>query len=192
MTAQTSRFPRKPDDDRPVAVVGGGGTLTAGLLRLLTGLPVEELTPYQAARSQREWRAVVVENYDLPASRGLSACAAARWQMARHTDVIVVGLDDAEGRRLAAAMPAAVYTYSDGRPQADLTAKNVRLRGTRLEFEALTDGELTRVRVPWADEPRLYDYLAALAGALALDVPLEEAVSALAGEDLRRTAGSIA
>ena len=190
MILQASR--RQPNNDMPVAVVGGGKTRTAELLRRLTGLPVEELTPYQAARSQREWRAVVVENYDLPASRGLSACAAARWHLSRYTDVIVVGLDDPEGRRLAAALPGIAYTYSDGRPQADLTAKNVRLRGGRLEFEALTDRELTRVRVPWAGEAGLYDNLAALAGALALDVPLEEAAAALSGEDARRSAGSIA
>ncbi len=190
MAQKVSRL--QPNSGLPVAVVGAGRTLTAGLLRRLTGLPVEKLTPYQAARSQRDWRAVVVENYDLPASRGLTACAAARWQLAGHTDRIVVGLDDPEGRRLAAALPGLVFAYSDGRPQADLTAKNVRLRGGRMEFEALTDGELTRVRAPWDGEPRFYDLLAALAGALALDVPLEEAAAILAGEDVRRSAGSIA
>ena len=92
----------------------------------------------------------------------------------------IVGLDDPEGRRLARAMPGTVYAYSDGRPQADLTAKNVRLRGERLEFEALTArGELTRVRVSAGQEPRLYDHLAALAGALALGVPLGEAAARL-------------
>ena len=70
-------------------------------------------------------------------------------------------------------------SYSDGRPQADLTAKNVRLRGDRLEFEALAGGELLRVRVSAGEEPRLYDHLAALAGALALGVPLEQAAARL-------------
>ncbi len=180
------------NDDTPLAVVGRGDTLTAELLRRLTGLPVVKMTPCQAARSQREWRAVVVENYDPPASRGLSACAAARWQLALHTGVIVVGLDDAEGRRLAAARRGMVFTYSDGRPQAGLTAKNVRVRDGWMEFEALTDGELTRVRVPWTGEPRLYDHLAALAGALALDVPLEEAAAVLSEAGTLRPAGSIA
>ena len=90
-----------------------------------------------------------------------------------------MGLDDGEGRRLAAALPGRVYAYSDGRPQADLTAKNVRLRGDRLEFEALTDQELIRMRVPLGDRPRLYDHLAALAGALAVGVPLERAADLL-------------
>ena len=93
----------------------------------------------------------------------------------------MVGLDDPEGRRLAAQGSGTVYAYSDGRPQADLTAKNVRLRGERLEFEALTHRELLRVRVPAGPEPRLYDHLAALAGALALGVPLGDAVARLGG-----------
>ena len=91
------------------------------------------------------------------------------------------GLDDPEGRRLAGAMPGAVYAYSDGRPQADLTAKNVRLRGDWLEFVALAGRELARVRVSAGASPRLYDHLAALAGALALGVPLGEAAERLSG-----------
>lgn len=169
--------------EQPVAVVGRGDTLTAGLLRRLTGRPVVELTPCQAAMGGdggQRYRAVVVENYDSTAKGGLSPCAAARWELSRRSDVTVVGLDDPEGRRLAAQSGLPVYAYSDGRPQADLTAKNVRLRGERLEFEALTHGGLLRVRVPLVRGPRLYDYLAALAGALALGVPLDEAARQLA------------
>ncbi|MBD5134163.1 MAG: hypothetical protein HDT38_06815 [Clostridiales bacterium] len=164
----------------PVAVVGRGGTLTAGLLRVLLPGPVVELTPCQAAMYEGRCRAVVVENFEPPAQGGLSGCAAARWALSRRAGITVVGLDDPEGRRLAGAMPGAVYAYSDGRPQADLTAKNVRLRGERLEFEAFTTrGELTRVRVPAGGSPRLYDHLAALAGALALGVPLDDAAARL-------------
>ena len=173
------------EDNRsePVAVVGRGDTLTAALLRRLLPGPVVELTPCQAAWNEdQRYRAVVVENFGLPVRGTLSGCAAARWALSRRTGVTVVGLDDPEGRRLAAAGDGAVYAYSDGRPQADLTAKNVRLRGERLEFEALTTrGELTRVRVRAGEEPRLYDHLAALAGALALGVPLPEAVARLNG-----------
>ena len=167
--------------EAPVAVVGRGGTLTAGLLRRLLPGPVVELTPCQAALYEGSCRAVVVENFDLPAGRTLSGCAAARWELSKRSGVMVVGLDDPEGRRLAAAGDGAVYAYSDGRPQADLTAKNVRLRGGRLEFEALAGDQLTRVRVPVGDAPRLYDHLAALAGALALGVPLSDAVERLNG-----------
>ena len=164
-----------------VAVVGRGGTLTARLLRELQPHPVVELTPCQAALADGRYRAVVVENFEPCGPGALSACAAVRWGLSRRAEVTVVGLDDPEGRRFAAAGGGAVYAYSDGRPQADLTAKNVRLRGERLEFEALTDSELLRVRVPVGREPRLYDHLAALAGALALGVPLAEAAARMSG-----------
>lgn len=164
----------------PVAVVGRGGTITAALLRTLVPGPVVELTPCQAAFYEGRCRAVVVENFEPPPERTLSGCAAARWALASRSGVTVVGLDDPEGRRLAASS-GAVYGYSDGRPQADLTAKNVRLRGERLEFVALAGGELARVRVSAGPRPRLYDHLAALAGALALGVPLGEAARRLSG-----------
>ena len=151
------------------------------LPRALVPGPVVELTPCQAAFYEGRCRAVVVENFDPPAAGTLSGCAAARWALSRRSGVTVVGLDDPEGRRLAGAMPGAVYAYSDGRPQADLTAKNVRLRGGRLEFVALAGGELARVRVDAGQSPRLYDHLAALAGALALGVPLPEAAAHLGG-----------
>ena len=160
--------------DAPVAVVGRGGTLTARLLRGLQPWPVVELTPCQAAVADGEYRAVVVENFEPSVPDTLSACAAARWGLSRRAEVTVVGMDDPEGRRFAAAGDR-VYAYSDGKTQADLTAKNVRLRGDRLEFEALTGSELLRIRVSVGREPRLYDHLAALAAALALGVPLAEA-----------------
>lgn len=165
--------------EAPVAVVGRGGTITAGLLRRLLPGPVVELTPCQAALYEGRCLAVVVENFDPAAQGTLSGCAAARWALSRRSGVTVVGLDDPEGRRFVGAMPGAVYAYSDGRPQADLTAKNVRLRGERLEFVALAQGKLTRVRVPAGERPRLYDHLAALAGALALGVPLDDAAAKL-------------
>ena len=176
--------PRRTCSGRdPIAVVGGGGTRTAELLRALTGCPVEEFTPCQAvaaAEKGSRFQAVVVENFEPRDPRQLSGCAAARWALAARAGVTVVGLDDGEGRRPAAALPGRVYAYSDGRPQADLTAKNVRLRGDRLEFEALSHSDLIRVRVPLGDRPRLYDHLAALAGALAVGVPLERAADLLA------------
>lgn len=167
---------------RPVAVVGNGRTVTARALRRLIDHPVVELTPCQAAMEEggRRYRAVVVENFEPAVNGSLSPCAAARWAVSPRADVIVVGLDDGEGRRLAQESGLPVYAYSDGRPQADLAAKNVRLREDRLEFEALTRRELLRVRVPLVYGPRLYDYLAALAGALAVGVPLETAVRRVA------------
>lgn len=170
---------------RPVAVVGRGDHLTARLLRRLIDNPVEVLTPCEAALKGENsgcYRAVVLENFD-GNSAGLSPCGAARWGLSRRADVTVVGLDNGEGRRLAAESGLPVYAYSDGRPQADLTAKQVTLRAGKLEFEALTRRELLRVRVPLIHGPRLYDYLAALAAALAVGVPLNEAAARLGAEN---------
>ena len=172
------------NEQRPLAVVGRGGTLTASLLRRLTGRSVEELTPCQAvmAAGNTRYRAVVVENFDDFERCTLSACAAARWELSLRADVTVAALDDGEGRRLAACgLP--VFSYSDGLPQADLAAENVRVREGRLEFLALAGQELRRVRLAPGDRPRLYDHLAALAGALAVGIPLETAVARLAGSD---------
>ena len=165
---------------RPMAVLGTGKTVTAQVLRSLVEYPVVELTPCCAAMGldgEQHYRAVVVENFERRSRSQLSPCAAARWELARRSDVTVVALDDGEGQRMAAELP--VYAYSDGRPQANLTAKNVCIRSGRLEFEALTDSDLLRVRVPLIHGPRLYEYLAALAGALAVGVPLERAALCL-------------
>ena len=156
-------MPMKTDEKLPVAVLGRGNTLTAGLLRGIIDCPVVELTPCRAAMEEDAGRRY----------------RAARWAMAGRSGITVVGLDDGEGRRLAAAARMPVYAYSDGRPQADLSAQNVRLRGGRLEFAALAGGDLLRVSVPAEEQPRLYDYLAALAGALALGVPLDRAAEKL-------------
>lgn len=167
--------------DDPIAVVGRGNTATAHLLRRLTGAPVVELTPYEAAMAGDDtsrYQAVVVENFEPRDRRTLSPCAVARWELSRRAGVTVVALDDGEGRRTARAMRGRVFAYSDGRPQADLTAKNVCLRCQRVEFEALTRDDLLRVRVP-RGQGGLYESLAALAAAVALGVPLEQAAQRL-------------
>lgn len=165
----------------PLAVIGRRGGETARLLREMTGYPVEELTPCGAVLKGDEcrYRAVVVENYDCADRRLFSGCAAARWALACRTDVTVAAIDDEEGRRLAAD-GLKVFSYSDGLPQADLSAKNVRLRGDELEFVALSGDELQRIRIPAGRTSGLYECLAALAAALALGMPLEQAAARLA------------
>lgn len=167
--------------DRPIAVVGRGHTATAQLLRRVTGNPVVELTAYQAMmgpHTHPRYRAVVVENFEPRDRRALSPCAVARWELAQHADVTVMALDDGEGRRAAKAMKGRVFAYSDGRPQADLTAKNVCLRHERVEFEALTHNDLLRVRAPQG-QVGLYETLATLATAVALGIPLHQAAQSL-------------
>ena len=113
-------------------------------------------------RDQGErYRAVVVENFEPRDRRALSPCAVARWELAQHTDITVMALDDGEGRRAAKAMKGQVFAYSDGRPQADLT-----------------HNDLLRVRAPQG-QVGLYESLAALATAVALGMPLSQAAQRL-------------
>lgn len=55
----------------------------------------------------------------------------------------------------------------------------MNLRWGRLEFEALTDRDIARVRLPAEGSVELYGPLAALACAVGLGMPLWEAVSRL-------------
>lgn len=171
-------------DVPPVAVVGFGPSAAAPVLTRLLDGPVEVLDPYDLAMGRREektYRAVVVENFKPRRnSLGLNECAAVRWALPDRP-LTVVSLDDPAGRRLAEQLGGRAYAYSDGRTQADLTAKNVNLRWGRLEFEALTEGDIARVRLPEGEQPGLYGPLAALACALGLGMPLSEAVKRLGG-----------
>lgn len=165
-------------DARPVAVVGFGPSASAPALRRALGAPVEALDPYDLAMGRAEgkaYRAVVVENFRPRRSpMGLNECAAVRWTLPE-CPVAVVSLDDPAGRRLADQLGRRAFPYSDGKTNAALTAKNVNLRWGRLEFEALSDCDLVRVRLD--EREGLYGPLAALACALALGVPLREAAA---------------
>lgn len=172
---------RKPSK-APIAVVSCGPSAAAPVLERLLGVPVVVLNPYDMAMDRVEdqgFQAVVVENFQpTPERSALSACAAARWAM-EGEPLTVVSLDDPEGRRLARDMGRRVFAYSDGRTEADLTAKNVNLRWGRLEFEALTDRDIARVCLPAGQGADLYGPLAAMACALGLGMPLGETVRRL-------------
>ena len=88
----------------------------------------------------------------------------------------VVTLDCPEGRSLAADPAICTATFSEGKDQADLTARDLRLRPEGLAFVAVTRGELIRVTVPVEE---LYPALAALTAACCVGVPLEQAGEAL-------------
>ena len=96
-----------------------------------------------------------------PMPSALSAC-----------EKLVVNLDDECGKRLAAGRE--VFTYSERRDEADLTAKNLRCYPDRIEFEALTWNSIHRVRMPVLGGYDIYHGLAALACGLSLGYPLEQ------------------
>ena len=87
-------------------------------------------------------------------------------------------LDDRLGREALERVGVPCLTYSEGRDEADLTARDLRLRPEGLSFLAVTRAEMARACVPPGE---LYAALAALTGAWALGVPLADAARALTG-----------
>ncbi len=166
-------------ENTAIAVVCSGKSAAAPILERLLDVPVDVLDPYDLAMGRvkdKGYQAVLVENFH-PEPEGLSACSAARWAL-EGEPLTVVSLDDPEGQRLARELGKRVFAYSDGKNEANLTAKNVNLRWGQLEFEALTDRDIARVCLP-AEGADLYGPLAAMACALGLGMPLGEAVRRL-------------
>ena len=91
----------------------------------------------------------------------------------------VVNLDDEAGRWYAGRISGPVFTYSENRAQADLTARNIRLFPGHVEFEAVTLGHIARVHLPIPGGFSIYNALAALSAGLCLELPLEQLAPAL-------------
>ena len=86
----------------------------------------------------------------------------------------VLNLDDEAGRWYLGQVSCPVFTYSENRVQADLTAKNIRLFPSHVEFEAVIPGEITRIHLPIPGGFSIYNALAALAAGLCLGTGLED------------------
>ena len=97
----------------------------------------------------------------------------------RQTGVAVLNLDDEAGRWYAGRISGPVFTYSENRAQADLTARNIRLFPGHVEFEAVTLGHIARVHLPIPGGFSIYNALAALSAGLCLELPLERLAPAL-------------
>lgn len=104
---------------------------------------------------------------------------AAKERLFRQSRTAVLNLDDEAGRYYLPRLGCHAVTYSESRDAADLTAKNVRLFPQRVEFEALSGGELSRVRLPIPGGFTIYNALAALGAGRALGIPLSDCTAAL-------------
>ena len=91
----------------------------------------------------------------------------------------VLNLDDEAGRWYLEQVECPVFTYSENRAQADLTARNIRLFPGHVEFEAVTLGCLSRVHLPIPGGFTIYNALAALSAGLCLGLELGEMTAAL-------------
>ena len=84
----------------------------------------------------------------------------------------VLNLDDEAGRWYLERLPCPCFTYSENRAQADLTARNIRLFPSHVEFEAVTLGHISRVHLPIPGGFSIYNALAALSAGLCLELDL--------------------
>ena len=92
---------------------------------------------------------------------------------------VVLNLDDEAGRWYRDQVACPVFTYSENKDQADLTAKNIRLFPGHVEFEAVSRGEIRRVHLPIPGGFTIYNALAAISCGLCLGLQLEGITAAL-------------
>lgn len=91
----------------------------------------------------------------------------------------VLNLDDEAGRWYQKRVDCPVFTYSENRVEASLTAKNIRLFPSHVEFEAVIPGEISRVYLPIPGGFSIYNALAALSAGLCLGLELETMARAM-------------
>ncbi len=104
---------------------------------------------------------------------------AAKERLFRQSERAILNLDDEAGRYYAPRVHCPVMTYSENKDAADLTAKNIRLFSTHVEFEGVALGQIARVCLPIPGGFSIYNALAALTCGLCLGIPLSEGAEPL-------------
>lgn len=106
--------------------------------------------------------------------RTMEAYRDAKGLLFKQCRTAVLNLDDEAGRWYRERVGCPVFTYSENKTEAGLSAKNIRLFPGHVEFEALTLGRLARVHLPIPGGFSIYNALAALSAGLCLGLGLEE------------------
>ena len=97
----------------------------------------------------------------------------------RQCRTAVLNLDDEAGRWYRERVPCPVFTYSENKDAADLTAKNIRLFPGHVEFEAVSRQDIRRIHLPIPGGFTIYNALAAASCGLCLGLELGEIAAAL-------------
>jgi UDP-N-acetylmuramoyl-L-alanyl-D-glutamate--2,6-diaminopimelate ligase len=109
----------------------------------------------------------------------MEAYRAAKGQLFQQAQAAILNLDDEAGRHFAETAPCSVFTYSENKDRADLTAKNIRLFPGHVEFEAVAVGRIGRIHLPIPGGFTIYNALGVIACGLELGLPLDGIASAL-------------
>ena len=91
----------------------------------------------------------------------------------------VLNLDDEAGRWYRERLACPVFTYSENKDAAGLTAKNIRLFPGHVEFEAVSREEIQRIHLPIPGGFTIYNALAAVSCGLCLGLTLAEIAASL-------------
>ena len=97
----------------------------------------------------------------------------------RQCETAVLNLDDEAGRWYRERLSCPVFTYSENKDAADLTAKNIRLFPGHVEFEAVSRQDIQRIHLPIPGGFTIYNALAAASCGLCLGLELGEIAAAL-------------
>lgn len=111
--------------------------------------------------------------------RTMEEYRAAKGRLFRQCRRAVLNLDDEAGRWYLDRLPCPGFTYSENRAQADLTARNIRLFPSHVEFEAVTLGHISRIHLPIPGGFSIYNALAALSAGLCLELDLADMAAVL-------------
>ncbi len=109
----------------------------------------------------------------------MEAYQQAKGRLFDQSQVAVLNYDDPAGRAYAKSAPCPTFTYSEGHDEADLTARDLRLRPDGIDFVAVTRYEIARVSLPIPGSFSLYNALCALSCGLALGLRLRDCATAL-------------
>ena len=106
--------------------------------------------------------------------RDMEEYRAAKETLFAQCERAVLNLDDEAGRWYKSRVTCPVFTYSENRACADLTARDLRLFPGHVDFVALMQGRLERIHLPIPGGFSVYNALAALSAGLCLGMDLSD------------------
>ena len=109
----------------------------------------------------------------------MEAYAEAKAKLFTVCDRAVINYDDPYGDYMIQNAECPVLSYSEKSNEADLVAKDLKLRPDSVKFCAVTLGGIARVNLGIPGRFSVYNALDVLAGAMSLGISLDEAAAAL-------------
>ncbi len=94
-------------------------------------------------------------------------------------DVGVLNMDDLYYERIRRQANCKLMTYSVQDNRADLVAKNIKLKSDRIETDVVTGVQISRAELGIPGAFSVYNALAVISSAMALEIPLAEITAAL-------------